>query len=342
MDMSHTIEPTVKRSFARSASVRVVLAAAILATASVVGPDLAGRSAGSRLLAAQSAGPAYTDWTVPVNLGPLVNSQYSENHPNISKDGLSLFFHSDRPDGQGGLDLWVSHRATLDAPWEAPQNLGATINSPYDDRVPYLALGERWLFFGSTRPLGFGGIDLWIAGRPDKRDDFGWESPTNLGGTINSAYDDDGASMFEDDHGRLVLYFTSNRPGGPGDFDIYQSVEQPDGSLGAPALVPGINSSGRDTRTAITRDGLELFVTSNRPGSQGLDLWTATRGTTDDHWSPLTEAPLAMVNSSSNDGAPAISFDRQTIFFYSNRPGGYGGNDLYMATRSRVHGNGGR
>jgi hypothetical protein len=88
----------------------------------------------------------------------------------------------------------------------------------------------------------------------------------------------------------------------------------------------------QDRRTA---HGVELFITSNRPASSLLDIWTATRENTDDDWSLLSQRGLALVDSPANDGAPALSNDSQTMYFYSNRPGGSGGNDLYVTTRTR-------
>src|SRR3954467_9964908 len=81
------------------------------------------------LAAYPSAGPAYSDWAAPVNLGPIVNSAFIDAGPAISRDGLTLYFGSDRPGGFGGLDLWVTERASLEAPWGAPVNLGAKVNS---------------------------------------------------------------------------------------------------------------------------------------------------------------------------------------------------------------------
>src|SRR5437667_10628878 len=82
----------------------------------LVGPDAA------KPLAAEAAGvdqPAYGPWGTPVNLGPVVNSPANEQHPAISKDGLSLYVSSDRPGGLGGTDIWVSQRASVDDPWGA-------------------------------------------------------------------------------------------------------------------------------------------------------------------------------------------------------------------------------
>src|SRR3989442_514022 len=74
-------------------------------------------------------------WAEPVNLGPVVNSPFDDNHPAISKNGLSLYITSNRPGGVNGVNLgkvaeiWVSQRARRDAPWGPPQNLGPVINT---------------------------------------------------------------------------------------------------------------------------------------------------------------------------------------------------------------------
>ena len=71
-----------------------------------------------------AAGPRYSDWSEPVNLGPVINTGYNDQHPALSKDGLSLYISSDRPGGFGATDLWVSQRARVDDPWGEPQELG--------------------------------------------------------------------------------------------------------------------------------------------------------------------------------------------------------------------------
>ena len=210
---------------------------------------------------------------------------------------------------------------------------------------PAFSRDGHWLFFHSDRPGGFGGLDIWISYRENIHDDFGWSTPINLGPDFNSTYDDAGPTFFEDEEaGVTTLYFTSlSRPGGLGDWDIYASVLGVDGTFGPASLVvelsaPGTASNGRDTRTAIRHDGLEIFLTSNRPGGVGSgDLWVSTRATTLDAWSTPVNVG-SPVNSIYFDGAPALSSDAETLFFYSNRPGGFGANDLYMSTRHKLHG----
>jgi hypothetical protein len=276
-------------------------------------------------------------WGTPVNLGPVVNSPAGELRPGISKDDLSLYFSSDRPGGQGGEDLWVARRASRDDPWGQPVNLGPVINSAGDESAPNFSRDGHWLFYHSGRPGGFGGLDVWASYRAQVHDDFGWQPPVNLGPGVNSASDDAGPTLFEDEAtGVTTLYFTSNRPGGLGDFDIYASTLSADGSFGPAVLVPELSSPARDTRMALRHDGREIIIATNRPGGfGGIDLWVSTRPTTQDPWgTPVNLGPV--VNTAFTDGAAALSSDGQTLYFYSNRPGGSGGNDLYVTTREKL------
>ena len=110
-----------------------------------------------------TAAPKYSDWSAPLNLGAVVNSPFNDAGPAISKDGLSLYFGSDRPGGFGGFDIWISQRAGLEAPWDSPINLGAVVNTSGIENVPALSRDEHWLFFNSNRTGGFGGNDIWVS-----------------------------------------------------------------------------------------------------------------------------------------------------------------------------------
>jgi hypothetical protein len=119
---------------------------------------------------------------------------------------------------------------------------------------------------------------------------------------------------------------------------VYASIRQADGSFGSPVLVPELSSPASDTFPTPRRDGLELFLTSNRPGTLGgADLWVSTRAGTDHPWSlPLNMGPT--INSTANDSRGALAFSRTLMVFFSNRPGGFGDADLYFITRSGVTG----
>jgi hypothetical protein len=275
----------------------------------------------------------YSDWSEPINLGPTVNSTSMDRGPAISKDGLSLYFASSRPDGFGGEDIYVSQRVTRDSAWGPAVNLGPTINTAANEMVPAFSRDGHLMFFASNRPGGLG-VDIWVSRREHTHDDFAWQPAENLGAGVNAVGQDEGPSYFENDAtGVAQLYFSGgmNRPGGAG---IYVSEQAADGSFGPAVRV--FASLGTTQRPSIRHDGLEIFFTSNRPGSiaNSQDLWVATRETVFDAWSePINlGSPL---NTGLVDVQPYISSDRETLFFASNRPNG-GPTDLYVSTRTKL------
>jgi WD40-like Beta Propeller Repeat len=158
--------------------------------------------------------------------------------------------------------------------------------------------------------------------------------PVNLGDGVNTAANELQATLFEDDAtGVVTVYFTSNRPGGFGGDDIYASILQPDETFGPAVMVGELSSPSNDSSPFIRRDGLEMFLTSDRPTTRGgLDLWVSTRATTDDPWSePINLGPL--VNTAAMDAGCTLSFHGTELYFSSNRAGGFGSRDIYRTTR---------
>src|SRR5262245_18242568 len=94
-----------------------------------------------------SAIDEYTDWSPPVNLGPVINTTANDLAAALSRDERSLYFTSTRPGGFGGEDIWVSHRTNKKADWGPPVNLGPTINSFALERVRYLSPDGHLLLF---------------------------------------------------------------------------------------------------------------------------------------------------------------------------------------------------
>jgi WD40-like Beta Propeller Repeat len=296
-----------------------------------------------------TAGDKFGPWGPPRNLGPTINSACANSsceteRPAISRDNLSLYFDSDRPGGTGHHDIWVSHRAGVDDPWEMPQNLGPPVNTAADEFSPALSPNGHWLFVGSNRLGGSGGLDIWVSHRKDRDDDSAWETPINLGYTLNTSADDDFPFLFVDnEQDTTMLYFASNRSFGG--YHIYAStMNEEDGTFGPGVLVPELNCffpvcmlPNRDSRTTIRRDGLEIiFGSFNRPGGFGLqDLWVSTRMDTKDPWSvPVNLGTV--VNTASQEGGPALSRDGTTLYFHSSRPGSFGKLDLYVTTRAKL------
>jgi hypothetical protein len=282
--------------------------------------------------AADSDDSKFGPWSQPVNLAVL-NSTFNDFGPGIVPNGHALYFSSDRPGGFGAADLYVTRRASLNAEWGAPVNLGAEINTTANETVPSFSRDGHRMFFITDRAGGLGMLDIWVSFRVNPQDDFGWQAPVNLGAPINTAFIDAGSALVEE-AGREILFFNSDRPGGQGAHDFYMSVRQEDGSFGTPMLVAELNSAFTEQRITIRKDRLEVFFFSNRAGSDANDLWTSTREDRDDPWGAPTNLG-AGVNSAANETQATISKDARTLIFASNRTGGVGGFDLYVTTRSK-------
>jgi len=277
-----------------------------------------------------AAGVAKADFTfgTPTNLGPTVNSSAQDNQPNISADGLRLYFQSSRPDGQGGQDIWFATRATEDDPWGPPVNLGPEVNSSAGDGNPCIWPDGLTLYFQSGRSGGYGRSDIWMTTRATEDDP--WGPAINLGPPVNTADRDAGPSILPNG---LSLYFNSDRLGVPGRSDLWLSnrVTTAD-SWGEPVnLGPTVNSPDNDLHLGVSADGMALFFTSSRPvGSGPYDIWVSKWSTIDMAWDlPVNLGPV--VNSLANDRQPSISTDGFTLYFSSNRSGGEGDFDLWQA-----------
>ena len=106
--------------------------------------------------------PAVSEpWGDPVNLGPKVNSPDLDFCQHIWSDGLILFVSSERAEGYGGRDIWVTTRKTRDDNWGTPVNLGPTINSSQTDQQPFIWTEGSIFYFSSSRPGGYGALDIW-------------------------------------------------------------------------------------------------------------------------------------------------------------------------------------
>ena len=169
-------------------------------------------------------------WGAPLNLGPPVNTSDWDVATYISSDGLTLFFCSNRPGGQGNRDVWVTSRATISDPWGIPVNLGPPVNTSYgDDTPPCLSADGLMLFFNSNRPGGEGGWDLWVTRRATIS--HPWGTPVNLGPTVNTSSTDYLGDFSADGS---TLYFSSNRVG---DHDLWQASIEPVVDLNGDGIV---------------------------------------------------------------------------------------------------------
>jgi outer membrane protein OmpA-like peptidoglycan-associated protein/Tol biopolymer transport system component len=152
-------------------------------------------------------------WSIPENMGPVINSRFSEKQPTLSPDGRKLFFSSDRPGGIGGMDIWEAERLP-DGKWKQPRNMGRVINTVYDEGSPFIFADNKSMYFSSMGHIGLGMNDIFFSRLTDSSV---WSKPVNLGYHVNSHRDEIGLVIAKD--GRTA-YFASTLVGG--NWDIYQ------------------------------------------------------------------------------------------------------------------------
>ena len=127
--------------------------------------------------------------------------------------------------------------------------------------------------------------------------------------------------------GRTALWFTRNRPGGAGGYDIWMMHRTARGWREATPV--SFNSSGRDFDPAFSSDGRFVYFCSDRPGGHGGDDIYRVAVNTDHFGEPVRLGPE--VNSAGNEWAPMLSADGRSLLFSSNGRGGVGGFDLFLA-----------
>ncbi|MEX2606164.1 MAG: hypothetical protein WD708_02365 [Kiritimatiellia bacterium] len=235
-------------------------------------------------------------WGEPRPLTAL-NTESDELGPELNRSGDLLFFYSDRPGGPGGYNIWMSRRRYGE--WEPPEVLGDSVNSIYDEYDPALDAGGRQLAFASNRPVDAPPVEdemawratlrersrrppfnLYLASRMDIEADGEREAgirfdQASYWAEVNSDADD-GQPAFSPNGD--FLYFSSNREGGHGGFDIYRMRLTPRDPLGPRALPPPVNRPGDEMDPALWHEGHGLVFSSNRGQAHpdNFTLWHTT------------------------------------------------------------------
>jgi hypothetical protein len=153
-------------------------------------------------------------WTEAQILTENINSPYQEASATISPDGQLMYISSNRPGGLGGKDIYRARRLP-DGNWSLPQNLGPTINTPYDEDSPFIQADGRTLYFSSNGHSTMGGFDIF---KTKLDNDDIWSMPMNVGYPINTVKDDIYYVVSPDGK---TAYYSSDMEGGYGGQDIY-------------------------------------------------------------------------------------------------------------------------
>ncbi len=265
----------------------------------------------------------------PANLGPNVNSVVSDGSPNISADGLTLYFDSMRAGGFGDWDIWVTTRETKDGDWAVATPLSKPVNTMYADAGPSISADGLSLYFASDRPGGYGNFDIYVSRR--KTTEEPWGIPVNLGPGVNSSAYENHPSISADG---LTLYFDALTWLGYYDVCVATRETTSDEWDMSFVLSSIVNSMFYELSPSISSDGLNLFF-DRRSIFNDRDIWVATWNKSDDYWGePVFYG--APVNTMYQDTDPSIQFDGSMLYFASTRPGGVGGQDLWQMSIAPV------
>ena len=297
------------------------------------------------LTASASAGglpkPAGPEFSTATLVAEVSVPGFGDGCPIESADGLSLFIASNRPGTTGANDIWAADRASIGAPFSAPRNLGAPINTASADFCPTPVLG-RSLFFVSERPgdgtgpTPCGGGDIYLSRQSPAG---GWSAPAMLRCAPegpNFSGGERSPSLVETWFGTF-LFYSSNGSGG--DQDIYVSRLGRDGQFGPGKVVEELSTEFEDIMPNVRarEDGsFEIVFSSNRPtwgrgqAAFGLqDVYISRSWWLTGLWS----APKNLgntVNTAGVEQRSTLSKDGERLYF--GRDG-----DIFLSTRSGKH-----
>jgi len=234
------------------------------------------------------------------------------------------------------LLITMAGNVKADFIFSTPTNLGPAVNSEADDESSSISADGLILVFFSTRPGGYGELDLWMTTRETISEP--WGESVNMGPLVNSPDADWCPSLSPDG---CTLYFGSRRAGGIGNSGIWMSTRatREDDWSEPVNLGSNVNTAGNDGTPFISEDGLELYFSSlfRSGGYGGNDIWVSTRESIEDEWGVPTNLG-EVINTGDEELFPILSTDGLSLFFSSGllgsaRPGGLGGSDIWMARR---------
>lgn len=263
-----------------------------------------------------------------INLGPGINTKYSEYVPLVSSDLNEMYFTSRRPDGTGGRmdefdnyyeDIYYSQK--IDGDWAPAVNVGPPLNTEtHDATVSLTSNGNEMIIYRTNKNLTGG--DLYLS----QHSKTGWENPIKLTENVNSEFQEASAIIAPDGE---IMYISSNRPGGYGGKDLYRVRKLPTGEWSLPEnLGPTINTAYDEDAPFIHADGVTLYFSSN--GLKTMGGYDIFESKIDENgfWSIPNNLGYP-INTVKDDIFFVMSPDGQTGYYSSDMEGGYGLQDIY-------------
>lgn len=124
-------------------------------------------------------------WTKSEPIGKPINTRFWESHASFADNDKSIYFTSNKREGFGGVDIYVS-KLQVDGLWSEPKNLGKNINTKYNEDSPFVTSDGQKLYFSSQGHMNMGGYDFFVS----ELSDSGWSSPENLKYPISTSDED--------------------------------------------------------------------------------------------------------------------------------------------------------
>jgi len=276
-----------------------------------------------RILVSQREGNA---WTVPQEL-PFTEEGVNYGHPALSADGGRIYFSSDHPDGWGGHDIYYADR-NPDGSWAAPQLMTRVINTPNDEKFPFV--DQDTLYFSSEGHTSMGGLDIF---RTFQLDNGSWTPVQNLRPPINSGRDDFGyvvdynASLGAEEDILQMGYFTSTRENGIGNDDVYRFVKRvppPE-----PEVVEEEEPDPEDYKIILKGYVLEkIYADPTNPNSQVLGRKPLPGSSVDIEWGRKTDKIRV-----GEDGLFELELEEQTDYDFLASRENYLSNEAFFSSK---------
>ncbi len=252
-----------------------------------------------------------------------VNSNSEDMWGWFSADLLTIYF-SGTATNSTDINLYQATRTTPTGSFSTPVLMGPINTSANNEDRPVVTADGLTLFAQSN----VSGTHIYVATRTSTAAQFG--SLAQVQGINGTGATIDADPWISGDG--LTMYFASTRNG---TYDIFRSTRaNANSTFDAPVAIAELNTSSVDDAPVVSADGLEIFFASNRATTSNgrNDIWHATRASTADGFgTPVMVAELS--GTTSEDFPSWISADRCTLLFTSDRAGGNGSYDIYIATR---------
>ncbi len=266
----------------------------------------------------------------PVNLGENVNGPGVDVYPSLTADGAKLFFTSRREGNVGGYDRIAGDFTDdiyycvkqSDGSWSAAQNMGEGLNTKMSEGAARFSQDGKQVFFVMCEaPGGHGSCDVYAA------EIFGesWAKPVNLGKNVNSPYWESCPSPSYDGK---TLYFVSNRDGGLGGYDIWESKWENGAWSPARNLGPPVNTPGDELYPFLHADDQTFYFSSDyHTGFGGLDFFRCVRRTDGTFSAP--ENLGYPINGPEDEHGLFVDVSGTKAYFFGRRKDTKGKEDVY-------------